>query len=107
MQINGKSMFTELLHRYSLIHRPLPSPFTDDLHAATVFSYDSFLEMLFSRDNMHKEFKRSSIIVNRNLFFTKEIFEEPLSASQFAITIVNYSLCAVVILGSTSINCCS
>uniref|UniRef100_A0A0L8HHM8 Uncharacterized protein n=1 Tax=Octopus bimaculoides TaxID=37653 RepID=A0A0L8HHM8_OCTBM len=39
MQINGKSMFTELLHRYSLIHRPLPSPFTDDLHAGNPILY--------------------------------------------------------------------
>ncbi|CAI9720697.1 Hypothetical predicted protein [Octopus vulgaris] len=64
-----------------------------------VLSYDSFFAMSFSRDNMHKEFKLSSVMENRNLFLTKESFGEVLSASQLVMGNVKYSLCAVIWIG--------
>ena len=76
-------------------------------YSRTVSSNESFLAMSFSIDNMHKEFKRSSVMVARDLFFIKDSFEKFLSASQLVIGIVKYSLSAVVKLGNTSIRCCS
>lgn len=43
--------------------------------------------MTFSRDNIHKEFKCSSVMVDRNLFSTKESLEDLLSALQLVIGI--------------------
>lgn len=53
--------------------------------------------MSFSRGNMQKEFKRSSLVADWKLFFTKESFEELFSASQLVIGISKYSLCAMII----------
>ena len=55
------------------------------------FVIESFLPMSFSKDNMHKEFKHSSVMVDQNLFFIKDSFEKFLSASQLVIGIVKYS----------------
>ena len=55
-------------------------------YSRTVSSNESFLAMSFSTDNMHKEFKRSSVMVARNLFFIKDSFEKFLSASQLVTT---------------------
>ena len=42
-------------------------------YSRTVSSNESFLAMSFSIDNMHKEFRRSSVMVARKLFFINKI----------------------------------
>lgn len=51
------------------------------IFAVTVWSYGIFQAISFCRYNGHKEFKRASVMVDRNLFFIKTSVEELLSAS--------------------------